>query len=344
VVQSHSATALANAIEHNSLFLLPVWKALGKTTSLFRGKTLPKTVAVLVATAAVVWAALFWQWDFNLQGTGRLKPELLNNVFARVPGEVDQVLVGPNAKVTAGQPVIRQRSLTLEKQLEEAIGRYRETDAELRSVERQLVETRQLTDVEESQLAARASELRVRLSSVQAEVDKIEQMQEMLQLTSPIDGIVITWKNQLEQLKNRPVNQGQSLLEIADPTGDWRLEVQMPEKQMRHVGGAWRAAQEQGQPLEVKFFLATNPDEQFTGLVKTIDNAAQAQGEQGNTVKLEVAFAAGELARLRNMLGGDPKVGGEATVKVYCGQQPAGYVLLHDLVDFIQAKLIFPWF
>ncbi len=344
VVQSHSATAIANALEHNSLFLMPVWKTLGKATSLFRGRTLPKTVAVVAGVAALVWAGLFWQWDFNLQGEGRLKPDVLRHVFARMPGEVDQVFVQHNSLVKQGDPLVKQRSLPLEKELQALLGAMAETNSELRSVERQLVETSELSSVDEAQLAARASEIRVKLSSMQSEIEKVEQMQALLVVTSPIDGIVITWKNQIEQLNGRPVQEGQSLLEVADPAREWYLEVLMPEKQMRHVGRAWSEANVEGKPLTVKFFLATNPDVQFTGTVDTIDNAAQARGEDGNTVKLDVRFADGELRRLRELLGGDPKVGGEATVKVFCGTEPVGYVLLHDLIDFLQAKLIFPWF
>jgi len=37
----------------------------------------------------------------------------------------------------------------------------------------------------------------------------------------------------------------------------------------------------------------------------------------------------------------DPKIGAEATVKVYCGQRSIGYVYLHDLIDFVRAKILF---
>ncbi len=42
VVRGHSVTAIGNALEHHSLFLMPVWKTLGKATSLFRGARCPR--------------------------------------------------------------------------------------------------------------------------------------------------------------------------------------------------------------------------------------------------------------------------------------------------------------
>jgi hypothetical protein len=37
----------------------------------------------------------------------------------------------------------------------------------------------------------------------------------------------------------------------------------------------------------------------------------------------------------------DPKIGAEVTAKVYCGKRSVGYVWLHDLIDFIRAKILF---
>jgi hypothetical protein len=46
-VAQHGASALANALDHESLFLLPVWRALGRARWVVRARTLPKTVLVL---------------------------------------------------------------------------------------------------------------------------------------------------------------------------------------------------------------------------------------------------------------------------------------------------------
>ena len=49
VVCDHSSVALANALEHHSLFLMPVWRLLGKASWLVKARTLPKTIGVSVA-------------------------------------------------------------------------------------------------------------------------------------------------------------------------------------------------------------------------------------------------------------------------------------------------------
>ena len=55
VVRTHSATALTNALEYEGLFLMPCGEFLGKGTRYFRGRALPKTLAILGAIAAADW-------------------------------------------------------------------------------------------------------------------------------------------------------------------------------------------------------------------------------------------------------------------------------------------------
>ena len=54
VVRTHSSTALTNALEYEGLFLMPVWRALGHGTRYFRGRALPKTLAILGAIVAAL--------------------------------------------------------------------------------------------------------------------------------------------------------------------------------------------------------------------------------------------------------------------------------------------------
>src|SRR5262249_45017087 len=99
VVRTHSATALTNALEYEGLFLMPVWRFLGKGTKLFRGRTLPKTLAVLAAIIGAVAFLCFFPADFNLQGEGKLRPKIRQNVYAQVDGVVRVVKVKHDSEV-----------------------------------------------------------------------------------------------------------------------------------------------------------------------------------------------------------------------------------------------------
>jgi uncharacterized protein YcnI len=133
---------------------------------------------------------------------------------------------------------------------------------------------------------------------------------------------------------DRPVTSGQILMEVADPKGDWELELQMPESKMGYVTQAWN---EQNGKLPVRFILATHPSDRLDGWVEEIDPSAEVRGEDGNTVQLRVGF---DQATLRQTFE-EPKIGAGVTAKVYCGRRSFAYVWLHDLIDFVRAKILF---
>ena len=75
VVRTHSATALTNALEYEGLFLMPRVAVLGQGHKLFRGRTLPKTLAILGAIAAALAFLCFYPADFKLEGDGQLRAQ-----------------------------------------------------------------------------------------------------------------------------------------------------------------------------------------------------------------------------------------------------------------------------
>ena len=335
VVRTHSATALANAIEHESLFLMPLWKALGKATWLVRGRTLPKTVAVTALIAAAIAAAILVPADFTLEGRGRLRPEVLRNVFAGIDGDVDEVLVVDDQHVAAGDVVVRLQSTVISQEIEALRGQKAAALGEINAIDSDLLDRRRLTPAEEQQKEARIGQLRSDIFSIDAQMELQEVNRKKLEVRSPIAGRVITWKVD-ESLRDRPVGKEQILMEVADTDSPWLLEVMMPEARMGHIA---EAAAKSKDPLKVEFILATHPGEPFIGRVIEQGSTAEVRGDQGNTVKLRVAFD--DQQRLRELFAGNPKVGAEAIAKVHCGTASIGYVYLHDLIDFVRAKILF---
>jgi multidrug efflux pump subunit AcrA (membrane-fusion protein) len=334
VVRTHSATALTNALEYEGLFLMPVWRFLGKGTKLFRGRTLPKTLAAIALIAAAISFLCFFPLDFKLEGDGRLRPKVRHNVWAEVDGEVNEVHVKHDQLVKKGDIILVQRSLDLEKEIVAVKGDIATDEKKLYNTKREIDENDELTEAEESQKLREINELNVKIDYSKRQLKLLEEKAAKLNIRAPIDGRVIT-SHVEDRLLNRPVSKGENLLEIADPTQDWELEVQLPEKRVGHLAKATTLAK--GQKLPVVFFLATNPDERFDGQVEAQENSAEVRGEEGNTVLIRVSF---DQQKLRSVVA-DPKIGAGATAKVDCGKRAAGFVWFHDLVDFVRAKILF---
>ena len=160
-----------------------------------------------------------------------------------------------------------------------------------------------------------------------------------LELYSPINGLIFTpeVKNRLE---GRPVQQGQALLRVANPNGPWEVELHMPEDRMGHIARAAKlAAEERNEPLPVSYMLATEPGTTLKGTVKEIMPTAEImEKDEGNVVVIKVAINKEDIKQ------DNLRAGAEVTGKVHCGRRSLGYVWFHDLLAFIQAKVLFRFF
>ena len=72
---------------------------------------------------------------------------------------------------------------------------------------------------------------------------------------------MVTWDIE-NRLKRRPVQKGMLLLRVANPDGEWQLELHMAEDRMGHIAKAqqkFQAEKEHGEELPVTYILATEP-------------------------------------------------------------------------------------
>ncbi len=344
VVSRHSSTALTNAQEHESLFLLPLWRLLGKAHVLVTARNLPKTVLASVAILAAVLALCFVQYDFTVVSDGKLLPEVRRDVFAGIDGMVEEVPVKHGDLVTKGQVLARQRSVELEEQRSQLDGQFAETLKEINSLDRQrrMFDRSRSEESDIEEIIGRIRQLQESRYALDEQLALLEEKEELLTVTSPIDGKVITWKVR-ELVENRPVRKGQRLMEIADPSSQWELEIYVPEAKMGHVVERLQTlrADDPEAQLELTFILATHSDEKLQGQVYEIDTSAQVQGESGNTVRMVVAFEQEDLKKLVADPANELKVGADVKAKILCGRRAIGYVWFSDLFEFVQSRILF---
>jgi len=334
VVRTHSASALTNALEYEGLFLMPVWRAIGKTTRWLFGPALPKTVTVSAILAVGLAAACLVPTDFTLKGDGNLRPVVWKKVFAKLDGEVNEVRVEDDSVVKQGQILVVEASRELEKDIVSTRGELLQTEAEIQSTQSQSIgDDDEVPQNDRNQQVARLAQLETNAASLRKQLGLLMEQHKLLEVTSPIDGQVVEWRLR-ETLAGRPVTKGQVLMEVADPKGPWELEVRMPESRMGYVSQAW---DESGGKLKVDFILATHPGDPLEGWVEDIEPSAEIRGDDGNTVLVKVGFDQQELRATFP----EPKIGAGVTAKIHCGRRSFAFVWLHDLIDFVRAKILF---
>ena len=94
--------------------------------------------------------------------------------------------------------------------------------------------------------------------------------------------------------------------------------------------------------LPLEFFLRAATKRQILARMlrnlKEVHRAAEVRGEAGNTVLVRVAIDKNDVP------AADRRQGAGATAQVYCGRAAIGYVWFHDLVSFVQQKILFRFF
>lgn len=365
LVADHVGSAIYNAKTYNRLFLMPVWRKLGKAVGFLEGRNAVKAAIAVLVLAAVVVAMIYVPWDYRVEGQGRMIPVVEKDVFAPWDGEVYElaVLPGTGKRIKTGDSVrgpmdangdgdfddegdfagdvlLRMRNPDLERQKTEAEGQRDSKAASYVGIRDLLGQS---PDYEKrKELEAQYQQTETEIASLVDQIEILQTRIDSLEVRAPISGIVTTF--QIEQLLlNRPVRRGEVLLELEHDEGEWRLELEVEEKRMGHFFDAQVAAiqtlkddgetdpkvLEEAAKLPIEFVLATDAESTLKGRVEQVDYRIQTSEESGSIMILYASFTMDDLPR-------KPRIGAEVRAKINCGEKSLGYCLFGDVVEFVQ--------
>jgi len=330
LVYEHSSRAIANSMEHTNLFLMPVWRALGRLSWIVRARTLPKTLAVAGLILLILAILIFGKRDFYLKAKGSLQPVEVAEVFVGQPGAVIERLVEDQQMVEKDQLLVRLRNTDLDVQLEDVLGQLQSTSQQLISArETRVLQGKLLSEEEAIRLDGQIAEMGVRLESLGRQHDLLSEKTKQLEIRAPIAGkVMLAWDVE-KSLMNRTVDVGQVLMSIADLTGEWEVELYMPERRMGHID----TARKDGFGSKVEYILATDPKTDRVGEVKHVQKITQMHEEEGHSVQIRVRIEQSEIS--------NPRPGTTVTGKIYCGRRAIGYTWFHEAVEWAQAHILF---
>ena len=324
-----AAISLRNAVDHESIFLLPAWRFLGDQRRRFFGTKRRLTLAVLTVVAAVALCAAIVKVPFQIASDGHLQPAVRRHIFAAIDGTVHKLHVNHGSQVQAGDILAELRNTEVDLALEKLRSQIRQSQARLAALRTAQLSALDAHDDKGMSAAAEAAELERLLVSLNEQLTIQKQRKAQLQVASPIAGEVITW-NLEDRLSGRPVAMGQSLMKVAHMDGPWRLELNLPDRRMAHLLKAQSSSE---QPLEVSFILASNPGKRFTGRVQEVAKATRVDPAKGQNLLVVVEIDDPSLECRRAGTG--------VQAKVNCGRRSVGYVWLHDIFEFVQARVLF---
>ncbi len=330
LVYEHSSRAIANSMEHTNLFLMPVWRALGRLSWIVRARTLPKTLAVAGLILVIIAVLTFGQRDFYLKAKGSLQPVDKSEVFVAISGTVIEKKVEDQQIVEKDQVLLILRNTDLDVQLEDVLGQKQSTSQQLISArETRVLQGKLLSEEEAIRLDGQIAEMTVRLESLTRHHDLLIDKRKLLEIRAPIAGqVMLAWDVE-KSLMNRTVEVGQVLMSVADLSGKWEVELFMPERRMGHID----TARKDGSGSRVDYILATEPETERTGEVNYVQKITQMHEEEGHSVQIRVNIEDSEI--------NEPRPGTTVTGKILCGRRAIGYTWFHEAVEWAQANILF---
>ena len=339
VVKDHASSALANAIQHDSIFLMPLWRTLGQWSWVLRARTLPKTVTIAALILALIVALIVIPIDFDIEARGQLQPEEQRDVFVEEGGLIEHIFEGiaHGARVQKGQELLRLSSLDLQGQITDIEGQSNATNEQLRWIRNSLAgNDADLAINERHQLRGQQMQLRKTGQSLKEQLEVLKEKQKRLTLLSPIDGVIVTWDVR-QRLYGRTVEPGQVVLSVAQQEKNWELELEVPDDRIGFIAEreAELAHKDPPETIGVTYILATSPEKKMEGTVKEIQETAEVRDDQSNTFLVLVDINRDSI---------DPnqlRMGTSVTAKLACGQHSIGFVLFHDMYAWIQTKILF---
>ena len=349
IVADHACSAMGNSLEYNSIFLMPVWRLIGKSKLLFTARMLPKTISVLLLVVAAIFALFLVPYDFNMHSPGSLEPSIKASVYTKADGNVIELIAkhgmsvrGPHpnsaGQIVNGDLLMRLQSPDLDMKINSLQGEIQKSSQERNAIYDILTKSTSLglSQADQAKYSAQYKVSGLQIQSYQAQLDSLNRQREDLSICAPITGEVVTW-NLENRLKNRPLRRGEQVLEIADLSSPWQLELQMPEKRIGHVLEYQRELEAKGEKLQVTFVFASMPDKSYKGEVTSIHERAEVRGDAGNTVLIKVQLLNPEDLPV------DLRPGVSVSAKIYCGKKPVGYVMFHEAIAYLQKTILF-WF
>jgi hypothetical protein len=149
-------------------------------------------------------------------------------------------------------------------------------------------------------------------------------------LLSPINGVVYQSRLQ-EQLRSRPVQRGQQLLEIVNDSGDWQLDLQVPDSVVGYIAAL--EPSKDVNKVEVQFTFNDDSRDVHLATLKSLDKATHLHDGQ-----LSCLATVGVEKNLARTL----RPGQTVSARIRCGRKSLAFVWFREVVEFWQRKR-FTW-
>ena len=272
LITQHAQLASANAIEHDQIFMRPLWKRMGDLSWFLFHDHFAKTMTGLAALVLFTLYLIIIPAELKMRVSGVIQPAERRNIFAQTDGIVKQIIIDQGDVVAAGDTLITLENVDLTMSIQDIEGQLSVVKTQLGATMAAISDSRTLSEADVNSLWGQKQQLSEQKLNLETRLGLLKEKQEMLTITSPIGGTVVTWdaKNRLTEL---PISKNQHVLAVANFDGDWQAELRIPQNQVGYVVAALN--ENNNEPLDVGI---SHRDESESFVRGQVDSVSRSHG------------------------------------------------------------------
>ncbi|MDG2223275.1 MAG: HlyD family efflux transporter periplasmic adaptor subunit [Rubripirellula sp.] len=280
----------------------------------------------VASSLAFVVLLTLYPTTLRIPAAGKVVATERARLFAPSDGVVAEILAENHQIVTAGQPLVRLTSPSLDQvraELEGKLATFRtQLDATLatRSSNSQTRGGRSTSSV-----AADERVLRTEIEGLENQLALIEQQETELLIRSPLNGEVDGW-NLKQSFSGRPIIRGQHLFDVIDPEGAHHIELQLPDRMSGYVTSLSTDANR-----NVAFRLRSDPTTTYQGVISEMSSSTQQNARGESSIRLNVDLTDSPTQPLRH--------GATVIAQVDGPKRSIGFVWMRRLIQWSRENI-----
>lgn len=290
----------------------------------------PSSLLTMAFLAACVGWLIFGEVELKVRVLGQAQPVERRILYANEGGVITAVRFVDEQTVREGDILAEMRNEELELEKERLTGEIARVQTRLAALE-----TVRSGDgrTSSTSVSAEQAELRIELDSLQKQTAIVDRRIEELVIRAPMSGQVFSDQPVSDWL-GRPMARGEPFVTVADRGDKWRLELRIPERDVRHVMAALEAAGE-AKSVRVDYVFETSADVERTTTLDALDLTAQVD-DVGELSTRATAAVIDEKQADRDDLN---RPGAGVVAAIACGKRSPGFVYFRRVIEFLQRQV-----
>jgi hypothetical protein len=359
VISRHAASALYNSTEMKKIPLGLLWRPILKLQEGLGGRTKFLTYLITSIVVAVVLALWLIPWELKMDAKGAALPKARITMYPSRPGIVEDVVVDRDQLFGPNQVLLRVYDNELAKEITELDGKIKRSTILVEALEKEIAGGNPAGKDEANRERIKAMN-ELSMSNLERErlirvFNAIADQPGRFNLMSPDFDLaqargqapkwmILEGKDFKSELHGRPVKPSDGVFRIGEVSGEWEIEIRIPQKHIGQVLDAYKTSSP-NEELDVDLKLESRPTLTFRGKLarrKISPEATPNKDDHNETEPVVYAYvriSGDDIPESLRIPRSQYLTGVEVRANIRCGTHSMGYSLFYGVVEFVHQKI-----